>query len=103
MRIVCEQCQTTYIVPDDKIVKNVLRLTCQKCGHVITTRVDGAARGEKAPSPTLGKWQRSGTGVAGRMQNASKDSVKSLQNLRKSSEEMNDAILNNFNSMMEKS
>ena len=32
------------------------------------------------------------TEMAGRMQNASKDSVKSLQNLRKSSEEMNDAI-----------
>lgn len=63
MRIVCEQCQTKYIVPDEKIVKNVLRLTCQKCGHVITTRVDEAASGKQSgsetPSNTLNKWRTS--------------------------------------------
>ena len=57
MRIVCEQCQTKYIVPDDKIVKNVLRLTCQKCGHVITTRVEETDASERS---TLGKWRATG-------------------------------------------
>ena len=56
MRIVCEQCQTKYIVPDEKIVKNVLRLTCQKCGHVITTRVEEIPSEEKSQG-TLGKWR----------------------------------------------
>ncbi len=68
MRIVCEQCQTTYIVPDDKIVKNVLRLTCQKCGHVITTRVE---KTENPPNSTLGKWQKSGVNTPSRLQNES--------------------------------
>lgn len=55
MRIICDQCQTKYIVPDEKIVKNVLRLTCQKCGHVITTRVEEAAPDDS----TLSKWRTS--------------------------------------------
>ena len=57
MRIVCEQCQTKYIVPDDKIKKNVLRFTCQKCGHVITTRVEETSASERS---TLGKWRETG-------------------------------------------
>ena len=68
MRIVCEQCQTTYIVPDDKIVKNVLRLTCQKCGHVITTRVE---KTENPSNSTLGKWQKSGVNTPSRLQSES--------------------------------
>lgn len=64
MRIVCEQCQTKYIVPDDKIVKNVLRLTCQKCGHVITTRVEETDASERS---TLGKWRETGINTPKRM------------------------------------
>ncbi len=64
MRIVCEQCQTKYIVPDDKIVKNVLRLTCQKCGHVITTRVEETDASERS---TLGKWRETGMNTPKRM------------------------------------
>ncbi|MBO5752081.1 MAG: zinc-ribbon domain-containing protein [Proteobacteria bacterium] len=63
MRIVCDQCQQKYTVPDDKIVKNVLRMTCQKCGHVITTRVN-ASSAEQTSSPsnnTLDKWRASST------------------------------------------
>lgn len=56
MRIECEQCHTKYIIPDEKIVKNVLRLTCQKCGHVITARVEEIPSGEQSGN-TLGKWR----------------------------------------------
>ena len=60
MQIVCENCGAKYIFPDEKIVKNVLRLTCQKCGHVITTRVEEAPSGSAG---VLGKWRAAG-GVA---------------------------------------
>ncbi len=68
MRIVCEQCQTKYVVPDEKIVKNVLRLTCQKCGHVITTRVDAAVQNENSTPGTLNKWRASMPNTPARMQ-----------------------------------
>ena len=57
MHIVCDQCQTKYVVPDEKIEKNTLRFTCQKCGHVITQRVADPAPEPPAPSNTLNKWR----------------------------------------------
>ncbi len=69
MRIICEQCQTKYIVPDEKIEKNVLRMTCQKCGHVITTRVEKVAETADASSSTLGKWRSTTLNTPRRLQN----------------------------------
>lgn len=57
MRIVCVQCQTRYIVPDEKIVKSVVQMTCPKCGHVITARVYASP---STPSGTLEKWSIGG-------------------------------------------
>lgn len=57
MHIVCEKCQAKYIFPDEKIVKNVVRFTCQKCGHVITTRVEAVPSSDTG---VLGKWRAAG-------------------------------------------
>ena len=55
MRIVCEKCQATYHIPDEKIVRKTVRMTCRKCGEVITMRVDEETSG----NATLGKWRAS--------------------------------------------
>ncbi|MBR4985235.1 MAG: zinc-ribbon domain-containing protein [Proteobacteria bacterium] len=59
MHIVCDQCQAKYVVPDEKIEKNILRFTCQKCGNVITQRVDDAKSEPPSPASTLNKWRTS--------------------------------------------
>lgn len=43
MKIVCDACGARYFVSDDKIRKPAVRMTCQKCGHVIVARRDEAA------------------------------------------------------------
>ncbi len=55
MRIVCEKCQAKYFISDDKIVSRTVRLTCRKCGEVITMRVDEDASGAEKQS----KWKTS--------------------------------------------
>ncbi len=69
MRVVCEQCQAKYIVPDDKIVKNVLCWSCQKCGHVITTRVEKAPQTDANGTGTLEKWRATGLNTPRKLQN----------------------------------
>ena len=68
MHIVCDQCQAKYVVPDEKIEKNILRFTCQKCGHVITQRVDEAKQEAPAPANTLNKWRNSVPNTPRKMQ-----------------------------------
>ena len=59
MRIVCDKCDAKYVVPDEKIVRKTVRLTCRKCGNVITARVDD----EVSESATLGKWRQNMAGL----------------------------------------
>ncbi len=59
MRIVCDKCDAKYVFPDEKIVRKTVRLTCRKCGNVITARVDD----EVSESATLGKWRQSATSM----------------------------------------
>ncbi|MBQ9395112.1 MAG: zinc-ribbon domain-containing protein, partial [Proteobacteria bacterium] len=72
MLVVCEQCHTKYVVPDEKVVKSVLRLPCQKCGHVITMRVE--ENKEQTPKPsssTLGKWRSTSLNTPRKLQSES--------------------------------
>ena len=71
MRIVCEQCHTNYILPDEKIVKKVLRVTCRKCGNVITAHVNEGDSAEESQNSLLGKWQKSGVNTSNRLPNKS--------------------------------
>ncbi|PIW02532.1 MAG: hypothetical protein COW42_01135, partial [Deltaproteobacteria bacterium CG17_big_fil_post_rev_8_21_14_2_50_63_7] len=45
MKIVCDACGAKYLVADDKIHRRVVRLTCQKCDHVITARREAEDQG----------------------------------------------------------
>lgn len=45
MKIVCDACGAKYFVADDKIHRRVVRLTCQKCDHVITARREAEEQG----------------------------------------------------------
>jgi hypothetical protein len=38
MRVVCDSCGATYKIPDTKLVKDVNRATCRKCGHRCSSR-----------------------------------------------------------------
>jgi hypothetical protein len=38
MRVVCDSCGATYKIPDTKLVKDVNRATCRKCGHRMLIR-----------------------------------------------------------------
>lgn len=70
MLVVCEQCHTKYVVPDEKVVKSVLRLPCQKCGHVITMRVEeNSEQTLKPSSSTLGKWRSASLNTPRKLQN----------------------------------
>ncbi len=48
MRVVCDNCGATYRIPDHKLVREVNKATCRKCGHGIIIRKAGASGG--APS-----------------------------------------------------
>ncbi|MFA5623444.1 MAG: GYF domain-containing protein [Bradymonadales bacterium] len=58
MRIVCDQCQASYLVPDEKIVKSVVRLQCRHCDNQILMRVD-LANVKEETSKKLEKWRSS--------------------------------------------
>jgi predicted Zn finger-like uncharacterized protein len=38
MRIVCDNCSATYRIPEHKLVREVNKATCRKCGHAIIIR-----------------------------------------------------------------
>ena len=46
MRISCDNCGATYRIPEHKLVRNVNKATCRKCGHaIIIKRGDEEANG----------------------------------------------------------
>ncbi len=58
MRFVCDSCRAQYMISDDKVGANGVKVRCKKCGHVIVVRrpqdaeADAALRGlEEAPQP----------------------------------------------------
>ena len=50
MRVVCDSCGATYKIPDTKLVKDVNRATCRKCGHRMLIRKPDAPVGMGAPT-----------------------------------------------------
>ena len=59
MRFVCDSCRAQYMISDDKVGANGVKVRCKKCGNVIVVRrpqdteADAALRGleESAPQP----------------------------------------------------
>lgn len=45
MRVVCENCGASYKIPETKLVKEVNKATCRKCGHRMLIRKAGEADG----------------------------------------------------------
>jgi len=53
MRVVCDSCGATYKIPDTKLVKDVNRATCRKCGHRMLIK--------KPDAPALGTYPSAAT------------------------------------------
>ena len=58
MRFVCDSCRAQYMISDDKVGANGVKVRCKKCGNVIVVRrqqdteADAALRGlEETPQP----------------------------------------------------
>lgn len=41
MKVVCENCGAVYKIPEQKLVKDVNKATCRKCGHRMLIRRTG--------------------------------------------------------------
>ena len=50
MRIVCDSCGAVYKIADEKLVKEVNKATCKRCGHKIIIRKPRAAASVEGPS-----------------------------------------------------
>jgi len=50
MRIVCDSCGAVYKIADEKLVKEVNKATCKRCGHKIIIRKPKAAAAVEGPS-----------------------------------------------------
>ena len=51
MRVVCENCGATYKIPESKLVKEVNKATCRKCGFRMMIRRPAAAVAAAAAVP----------------------------------------------------
>jgi predicted Zn finger-like uncharacterized protein len=51
MRFACEQCQTKYSIPDDRVRGKILKIRCKNCSSLISVS-EGGARTEQPPAPT---------------------------------------------------
>ena len=51
MRVVCDNCGATYKIPEHKLVKEVNKATCRKCGHRLLIRRP-STNAAPAPVPT---------------------------------------------------
>lgn len=53
MRFACEQCQTKYSIPDDRVRGKILKIRCKNCGCLISVS-EGGVRTARADSPSIG-------------------------------------------------
>ena len=51
MRVVCDNCGATYRIPDHKLVREVNKATCRKCGHGIIIRKAGTSGAAPTVAP----------------------------------------------------
>lgn len=51
MRVLCDNCGTTYKIPDHKLSREVNRATCKKCGHLMVIRVAPTIAAAPAQQP----------------------------------------------------
>ena len=50
MIVKCEQCQTRFKIPDDKVTDKGVKVRCTKCGHTFRVTKDGAPATGSSPS-----------------------------------------------------
>ena len=55
MRVVCDNCGAVYKIPESKLVREVNKATCRKCGHGIIIRKTGIGPANSAPEPADGE------------------------------------------------
>ncbi len=51
MRVVCDNCGAVYKIPESKLVREVNKATCRKCGHGIIIRKTSMGEGDSEPDP----------------------------------------------------
>lgn len=55
MRVVCDNCGAVYKIPESKLVREVNKATCRKCGHGIIIRKTGIGPASSASEPADGE------------------------------------------------
>jgi predicted Zn finger-like uncharacterized protein len=53
MRVVCDNCGATYKIPEHKLVREVNKATCRRCGHGIIIRKPGEGAAAIAAAPVV--------------------------------------------------
>src|SRR6476660_7038708 len=51
MRFVCDSCRAQYMISDEKVGPNGVKVRCKKCGYVILVRKAEAPAAASAPMP----------------------------------------------------
>ena len=51
MRVVCDNCGAVYKIPESKLVREVNKATCRKCGHGIIIRKTSMGHSDGEPDP----------------------------------------------------
>src|SRR3712207_1174746 len=51
MIVKCEQCQTRFKIPDEKVTDKGVKVRCTKCGHTFRVTRESAADATAAPAP----------------------------------------------------
>ena len=51
MKFTCDSCNAQYMISDDKVGPNGVRVRCKKCGNVVSVKRAPAAAPEIAPPP----------------------------------------------------
>ena len=51
MIVKCEQCQTRFKIPDEKVTDKGVKVRCTKCGHTFRVTRDSAADASGVPVP----------------------------------------------------
>ena len=58
MRVVCDNCGAVYKISESKLVKEVNRATCKRCGHKILIARPGSAPPASSASVSSESWVR---------------------------------------------
>src|SRR5512147_2859706 len=64
MKFTCDRCDAQYMISDEKVGPNGVKVRCKKCSHVILVlRAENGAAGAEAPAPVVAGPAPTGEGL----------------------------------------